>query len=160
MASVGTIGSWLGDWGWGLLLVTVTLVIHAMGITVLGALLVGWFGGSDGDKQAHVSLFRFPSAIAVVSLALAVLHGFEAGVWAATYLWLGATDTFRDGIVVSLQMATTLGPSSVDLRSGWRLMGPLEGVAGMLSFGLSTAFLIAVFQRVSPFGPPDADQRR
>ncbi len=157
---MGTFGSWLGDWGWGLLLVTITLVIHAIGITLIGFQLAKWFGGPDGRKRWHVSLLRFPLAMAVTSLGLAILHGLEASVWAATYLWLGACDTFRDGIFVSLQMATTLGPTVVDLRPGWRLMGPLEGVAGMLAFGLSTAVLIAVFQRVSPFGSPDADTRR
>ena len=30
-------------------------------------------------------------------------------------------------------------------------MGPLEAVSGMLLFGLSTAFLLIVLQRVWPF---------
>ena len=157
---MGTLGSWLGDWGWGLMLVTVSLVIHALGITMISIGLVRLFGAPDADRPRQVSLLRFPSAIAVVSLALATLHGFEAAVWAFTYLFLGAADTFHDGIVISLQMATTIGPTDVDLRPGWRLMGPLEGVAGMLAFGLSTACLIAVFQRASPFAREDSERGR
>ena len=157
---MGTMGSWVSDWAWGLMLVTVSLVIHALGITLIGFLLVRWFGGSDHDRRSAFSRFRFPSVIAVVSLALAMLHGFEAGVWASTYIWLGAVDTYRDGMFVSLQFTTTLGTTFVDLRPGWRLMGPLEGIAGMLAFGLSTAFLFAVFQRASPFEATENDQRR
>jgi hypothetical protein len=30
-------------------------------------------------------------------------------------------------------------------------MGPLEAVSGMMLFGLSTAFLLAIMQRIWPF---------
>ncbi|MFO1025056.1 MAG: hypothetical protein U1E70_07735 [Acetobacteraceae bacterium] len=158
MAWMGTTGAWLDDWAWGLVLVAVSLVIHAVGLALIGALLVKWFGGGTAAKRTSSSLFRFASVIAMVSLTLAILHGVEAGVWMAAYLALGASDTVHDAILISLQMVTTLGPTDAHLHSGWRLMGPLEGIAGMLAFGLSTAFLIAVFQRVSPFASAGADR--
>jgi hypothetical protein len=34
-------------------------------------------------------------------------------------------------------------------------MGPLEAVSGMMLFGLSTAFLLAIMQRIWPFPPDD-----
>ena len=48
-------------------------------------------------------------------------------------------------------MVTTLGADVVLLEDRWKLMGPLEAISGMLLFGLSTAFLLAVMQRVWPF---------
>lgn len=151
LIEVGTLGTWLADWVWGLLLVTITLVVHAVGIAVIGALLSRRFGGAAAAGQARWSLGRFAAGIAAVTLMLALLHGLEAAIWMAAYLALGAADTARDGLFISLQMITTQGPTEAHLDARWRLMGPLEGIAGMLAFGLSTAFLLAVFQRVSPF---------
>ena len=151
MALVGTIGDWFADWVWGLLLVTISLVIHAVGIALIGVLVARWLGGPATGGRMRLPFVRFSSVIAAASLTLAILHGFEAFVWASAYLALGASDTLHDAIFLSLQMTTTLGPTEGHLQPGWRLMGPLEAVAGMLAFGLSTAFLFAVFQRVSPF---------
>jgi hypothetical protein len=50
-------------------------------------------------------------------------------------------------VFFSLQMITTLGADVVFVDTRWKLMGPLEAMSGMLLFGLSTAFLLAVLQR-------------
>jgi hypothetical protein len=42
---------------------------------------------------------------------------------------------------------TTSG-SDIVLPARWKLLGPLEAVCGMLMFGLSTAFIFAVIQRL------------
>ena len=41
---------------------------------------------------------------------------------------------------------TTLGYGDIVMSREWRLLGPLEAVAGMLMFGISTAVLFAVVQ--------------
>src|SRR5262244_1776517 len=42
---------------------------------------------------------------------------------------------------------TTLGDSAV-ISPSWRLLAPLEGANGMLMFGVSTAMLFAIVQRL------------
>ncbi len=42
------------------------------------------------------------ATIGTVGLALAVLHGLEAMVWAAAYLLLGAIDTLADAVLYSM----------------------------------------------------------
>jgi Ion channel len=84
-------------------------------------------------------------------LLLAILHGLEASLWAAAYVWLGASPDFTHAVFFSLQMITTLGADVVFIDTRWKLMGPLEAMSGMLLFGLSTAFLLAVLQRAWPF---------
>jgi hypothetical protein len=39
---------------------------------------------------------------------------------------------------------TTLGYGDIVMSRAWRLLGPLEAVAGMLMFGVSTAVLFGV----------------
>jgi hypothetical protein len=41
----------------------------------------------------------------------------------------------------------------VVLEGRWQLMGALEALNGMLLFGLTTAFLYGILQRVWPGGP-------
>jgi hypothetical protein len=86
--------------------------------------------------------------IVTIGLVLAVLHGMEAALWAAAYLWLGAIDSPEDAILYSLDSITTRGASGVVPQQHWRRAGALEAADGMLLFGINTAFIVAVMQRV------------
>jgi hypothetical protein len=43
---------------------------------------------------------------------------------------------------------TTLGYGDLIMTPAWRLLGPLEAATGMLMFGVSTAIIFAVIQRL------------
>jgi hypothetical protein len=45
------------------------------------------------------------------------------------------------------------------LEAHWQLMGALEALNGMLLFGLTTAFLFAVIQKVWPLGSRGRHQK-
>jgi hypothetical protein len=66
--------------------------------------------------------------VGVVGLLLAVLHGIEAAIWAAAYVWLGALDSPKDAILYSVDSITTRGASGLMLQQHWRMMGALEAV--------------------------------
>ena len=51
-------------------------------------------------------------------------------------------------MLYSLSAMTTYGHADVFLESQWQLMGALEALNGWLLFGLTTAFLFAVIQKV------------
>ena len=143
-------GAWTNDWLWGLALIVTSAVLHAFGLMMIA---LGMQQALDVVARVRVlrPLERFAAAIAATSLLLVVLHGLEASIWAGMLVWLDACPDFKAAIYFSLQMATTLGPDVVQLADQWKLMGPLEGISGMLMFGLSTAFLFAVMQRAWPF---------
>ena len=84
--------------------------------------------------------------IGVMGLLLAVLHGIEAGLWAAAFWWLGALNSPADAILYSLDAISTRGASGIMLDDHWRIMGALEAMDGMLLFGISTAYIFAVMQ--------------
>ncbi len=151
MLPAGTTGGWLGDWIWGLTLVTTSLVIHALGLGLIGVILSRSIGPflERAERGRHLQII-FPAAIGITTLLLAVLHGLEASLWAVVYVGLGAIPDFPRAVYFSMQMITTLGPDVVNIEAHWRLMGPLEAISGMLLFGLSTAFLLIVLQRVWP----------
>ena len=84
--------------------------------------------------------------VAATGLALAVLHGIEAAIWAAAYLWLGALGSPLDAILYSVDSMSTRGASGLALEGHWRMMGALEAVDGMLLFGISTGYIFALMQ--------------
>lgn len=155
--------AWGACWGWGLSLIAATTAAHAFGIVMI-------FRGLQQSGQlaiGHKWHIRHPIALAValigvVGLMEAILHGMEAGVWAAAYLWLGAINSYRDAILYSVNSFTTRGASGLSLDPQWRLMGALEAANGMLLFGISTAFVFAVMQRIltTIYGLDDSHWRR
>ena len=83
-------------------------------------------------------------------LSLALLHGIEAALWAEAYLLLGALDTPAEAMLFSIDSMTTRGASGLTLHQHWQEMGALEGVAGVLMFGVSTAYMFFVMQLYLP----------
>jgi hypothetical protein len=81
-----------------------------------------------------------------VGLLLAALHGVEAALWAAAYWWLGALSSPTDAVLYSVDSMSTLGASGLTVEPHWRMMGALEGMDGMLLFGISTAYIFAIMQ--------------
>lgn len=86
------------------------------------------------------------AVVGTAGLLLAVLHGIEAAIWAAAYVWLGALNLPRDAILYSVDSMTTRGASGLMLERHWQMMGALEAANGMLLFGISTAYIFAVMQ--------------
>ncbi len=68
----------------------------------------------------------------------------------------GAVADIGAAIYSSAGSYTTSG-SDIVLPPQWKLMGPFEAVCGMLMFGVSTAFIFAVIQRLIRARYEDAD---
>jgi hypothetical protein len=149
-----TTGGWTYDWLWGISLIVGSAMLHAFGLTLIAQGMQSALDVAERFRSLR-PLERFSAAITATSLSLVILHGLEAALWAVVLVWLDACPNFRSAIYFSLQMATTLGADIVQLTDPWKLMGPLEGVSGMLMFGISTAFLFAVIRRVWPY--PDRE---
>ena len=139
------------DWIWGLLLIVLTIAIHAMGVVMMA--LVGVRIRVGLETRSLGLRLAVPIVIGVVGalgLLLTVLHGIEAAIWATAYLWLGALNLLTDAMLYSVDAMTTRGASGLMLQRHWQLMGALEAVDGMLLFGISTAYMFAVMQLYWP----------
>jgi hypothetical protein len=137
----------LDNWIWGLSLIATTIAVHATGVAFMVSTL------------HHIRLrlesrnLRVPQVIVIVigaitsmGLLLAGLHGIEAALWAAAYVWLGALESPQSAMLYSVDAMATRGASGITLQSHWQMMGALEAVDGMLLFGISTAFIFTVMQ--------------
>jgi hypothetical protein len=74
-------------------------------------------------------------------------HLGEIGLWAFALDLSGAVADFRAAIYSSAGSYTTSG-SDIVLPPQWKLLGPFEALDGMLMFGVSTAIIFAVIQRL------------
>jgi hypothetical protein len=141
--------AWEASWTWGLCLIALTISAHAFGVVMLTR---GLQGVSSATKK-HRGVFRYPLAltaglVGAIGWVLAVFHGIEAAIWAAAYLWLGAIGTTREAMLYSVDSITTRGASGLQLGPEWQLMGALEAADGMLLFGISTAFVFVLIQKI------------
>ena len=93
--------------------------------------------------------------MAVVLLALGG-HLAEIVLWALALDATGAAADIGAAIYSSAGSYTTSG-SDIVLPPQWRLLAPLEAVDGMLMFGVSTAFIFAVVNRLIHARYDDAD---
>ena len=81
-------------------------------------------------------------------LILFAAHVAEAAAWGLFLRWQRLVPTFTEGLYFSAATITTLGYGDVVLPPPWRQIGPLIGIAGVLKFGCSTAFLFVLMQGV------------
>ena len=135
------------NWAWGLSLIALTIAIHTMGVVMMavaGLRIRLWLEIRNLGFRYVIRIVI--AGVGAVGLLLAVLHGMEATIWAAAYVWLGALDSLKDAILYSLDSMTTRGASGLMLEPHWQMMGALEAANGMLLFGISTAYIFAEMQ--------------
>ena len=68
-------------------------------------------------------------------------HTLQVWIWALTFRVLGALGRLDDAIYFALVTTTTLGYGDVTLERPFRVFGAMAAVSGLMTFGLSTAFL-------------------
>jgi MFS superfamily sulfate permease-like transporter len=139
--------AWDGNWAWSLPLIAVTVVLH---VAALGLINRGVLGAISHVRRRRSFNMLFMIVMGVTTLLATLLHALEAALWAAIYRLLGAMPNGKGALLYSLNAMTTYGHSGLALTAPWQLMGALEALNGMLLFGLTTAFLYGVIQRVWP----------
>jgi hypothetical protein len=142
-------GIWGASWIWSLLLVAITVAIHAVGVVVIANAIERI--RTHLQSRRLVYLDSAPGSVTLfvaVALSLGILHATESMIWAIVYVQLGALPSPADAALYSVDSMTTRGASGLQLDKQWRMMGATEAGDGMLLFGISTAFLFYVMQRV------------
>lgn len=137
------------SWTLGLSFIVLTVAFHTTGVVIMA--FVGRRIRARVEKQKLHPLRVIAILIGVigaVAVILAVLHGLEAMLWAAAYLWLGAFGSYIDALLYSL--GTMTSASTVEVGSQWHMVSALEAMDGALLFGISTAFIFTVMQDYWP----------
>jgi hypothetical protein len=93
----------------------------------------------------------FVTVIGLTTLLATSLHGIEVAIWAVAYRFVGALPDNRSAMLYSLNAMTSYGHTNLRLDDRWHLMGAIEALNGWLLFGVSTAFLFAVIEKMFSF---------
>ncbi len=130
----------------GILMMAVTVMIHAVGATYWLGILGKQF---SHHKHFHHSLHLF-RGIMSTAIALLMLHAVEILLWALVYVELpgrAGLKNYAEAIYFSMITLTTLGYGDVTLSENWQLLAGMEAMVGIMVFGLTTAILFAVVQK-------------
>lgn len=125
----------------------VCLVIHVLGIVQLGEYMV-----RRRDRIEDRVGFSYAAGLLIgVFTFVIILHILEGVIWAVFYRGAGLFNDFETALYFSLTSYSTLGYGDAVLPRNWRLLGTLEGLAGILLCGLSAAFLFAIVNSLFKF---------
>jgi multisubunit Na+/H+ antiporter MnhB subunit len=137
--------TWYADWAWALPLIVFTAVVHVFGLVLIYE-KVERVQKDLVEPRRHTVLFVV--IVGTTVLFATLLHALEGAIWAAAYRLVGALPDFGSAVLYSLSAMTSYGHENLALEKRWRVMGALEALNGMLLFGLTTAFLVAIIQKI------------
>jgi hypothetical protein len=72
----------------------------------------------------------------------------EAGMYAVTYVQLGAIRPFESAMYFSIVTFTTLGYGDVLVAEEWRILAATEAANGIIMFGWTTALIVNYVNRL------------
>lgn len=131
---------------WGSVILCICAILH-VGMLALAISIL------ERVDNALVKLTLAVRVALFTGVAFAVIvtsHTMQVWLWASTFLNWGAIDYFYDALYFSLVTYTTVGYGDITLPVTFRVYGAFAGVTGILCFGVSTAFLVALLGRLVP----------
>ncbi|WP_298934960.1 ion channel [uncultured Ruegeria sp.] len=100
-------------------------------------------------KWSARGLFMGTAGPIATALAFIVAtHTIQVWLWAIVWVLLKVLPDLNSALYFSLVTFTTLGYGDIVLGDGLRIFGSFAAVAGLLAFGLSTAYMVALMTRV------------
>jgi hypothetical protein len=122
---------------WCLLASTVT--IHAAGLSAMFP--------SVSSPLSDTRFWTVTRRFVRVAWWLVLLHLAEIVMWGLFYWWQKCLPDAESSFYFSGVTYTTLGYGDLVLPQEWRLLGPVEGLTGILMSGLSAGLFVAVVSR-------------
>ncbi len=120
------------------LLILLVTVMHGFGVVLVTKLL----RLEDSHLRMHRLDLRAFGILTSMALSLFLLHALEIALFGFFYLAAGAIDTLEEALYFSASSYATLGHADIPFPEQWRLLGAIEGLAGFLLIGWSTAVFV------------------
>ena len=104
-----------------------------------------------GERAEFWRVNRRIGAILTTGIAIVVVaHTFSIWLWAASFSLLGIFDDFAVSVYFATVTYTSLGYGDVVVGPESRIFTSFAAIKGVLTFGISTAFLIGLMSRTLP----------
>lgn len=121
-------------------LIALTIITHVLGIDLTLILLKRETLPTEAKGIAWL-LIR-------TAWVLIICHVSEITIWALFYAWFGFFPNIESAFYFSGVTYATLGYGDLLLPVGWRILGPVEALTGILMCGLSASIFFALNQRI------------
>ncbi len=121
-----------------------TIVIHALGL----ATIVHFVRRERELGRVGLGFWIDVTIVATVVMLALTAHLIEMMMWAVVFAICGEFPNVGVAFYHSAVNYTTLGYGGVAMSGAWRLLAPLEAADGMLMFGVSTAMIFTIIQRL------------
>ena len=129
---------------WGSLILGVCTLIHLV-------MLLAWIRflrHFQITEPQHANVFRQFGVIGSALAMIILVHTIQVWIWAGSLVWSGAIASQSDALYFALVTYTTVGYGDVTLSADHRIFGAMASVAGLLGFGISTAFLVGLLGKL------------
>jgi Ion channel len=121
-----------------------TILIHALAVMATVSFV-------RRERRLGRAGVNFWNDLGIVTLAISfalAAHLVDIALWAVLFRICGEFSGLGTAYYHSAVNYTTLGYGDLLLTPSWRMLGPLEAADGMLMFGVSTAIIFALTQRL------------
>jgi hypothetical protein len=86
------------------------------------------------------------------TIGIFAIHTLEIWLYALLYLQLGTFGVFEQALYFSTVTYATIGYGDLLMPHQWRILGAIEGAAGIIMLGWSTAFLVSLLSQLKLVG--------
>jgi hypothetical protein len=121
-----------------------SIFIHALPITAT----VNFARNEIRRGRVGVSLWTDMAIVVLAISRMMAAHLVEIALWAVVFVICGEFHDFGIAYYHSAVNYTTLGYGDVVMSPSWKLLGPMEAANGVLMFGVSTALVFTLIQRL------------
>lgn len=97
--------------------------------------------------------WRMPIFVGITFAMVVFSHTVQVWIWATSFIYSDAITDWPTSVYFSLVTFTSLGYGDITLGSDHRVFAAFGAVTGMLSFGISTAFLVGLVSRILSMSP-------
>ncbi|MBV8356558.1 MAG: two pore domain potassium channel family protein [Deltaproteobacteria bacterium] len=124
--------------------VLATIMIHGLAV-----LAVVYFVRRERRLgRVGIGFWRDLFIVSGTALLALLAHLIEVVIWALVFESCGEFSQFSAALYHSAANYTSLGYGDIVMSAAWRLLGPLETANGLVLFGVTTAIIFAVTERL------------
>ena len=125
----------------------VSLINFAIHVCMTGLIVVVTRHIAVRTDDLHVFM-RLTALQFITLVVLALAHVIEISVWAGFYTWAGVVIRNASPFEFAFENYTALGYGDALGDDGWRLIGPITSLNGLLLIGISVAIIFEVNKMV------------
>ena len=133
-------------------LVALTVAVHSAGLAAIYRVAVrSWVP----TLRARPGFWAVTWVLVRFAWLLTALHMLQIVIWGVFYWATGCMPDAESAFYFSGVTYSTVGYGDLVLPRQWRMLGPVEGLTGILMCGLSTGFFFALVSRLAGIAEPE-----